>query len=38
MFEVPKTGMWAVLNEECVVPKGTDKVLYGRYRGDIAEM
>lgn len=25
MFEQPKTGMWAVLNEECVVPKGTDK-------------
>ena len=25
MFEMPKTGMWAILNEECVIPKGTDK-------------
>ena len=24
MFEMPKTGMWAILNEECVIPKGTD--------------
>ena len=24
MFDTPKVGLWAVLTEECVVPKGTD--------------